>query len=53
MPENESDVTIVTYNIYSCYTRCMGREMMEMDVRDSAKCRKSKLRDKMVIFGFD
>ena len=36
------DVTKVTYNMYSCYTRCMSREMMEMDGRDSAKCRKSK-----------
>ena len=26
--------------------------MMEMDARDSAKCRKSKLRDKMGIIGF-
>ena len=45
----KSDVTKVTYNMYSCYTRCMGREMMEMDGRDSGKCRKAKLRDKMVI----
>ena len=27
--------------------------MMEMDGQDSAKCRKSKLRDKMGIIGFD
>ena len=39
------DVMKVTYNIYSCYICCMSREMMEMDGRDSAKCRKSKLRD--------
>ena len=43
------DVTKVTYNMYTCYTCCMSREMMEMDGRDSAKCRKSKLRDIMVI----
>ena len=36
------DVTKVTYNMYTCYTCCMSREMMEMDGRDSAKCRKSK-----------
>ena len=36
------DVTKVTYNMYSCVISCMGREMMEMDGRDSAKCRKSK-----------
>ena len=46
------DATKVTYNTYSCATRCMGREIMEMDGRDSAKCRKSKLRDKMVILEF-
>ena len=45
------DVTKVTYNMYSCYTCCMNREMMKMDGRDSAKYRKSKLRDKMLIFG--
>ena len=39
------DVTKVTYNMYSCYTCFMGREMMEMDGRDSAKCQKSKRRD--------
>ena len=31
--------------MYTCYTCCMGREMMEMNGRDSAKCRKSKLMD--------
>ena len=36
------DVTKVTYNMYSCYTCCMDREMMEMDGRDSVNCRKSK-----------
>ena len=45
------DVTKVTYNTYSCDTCCMSREMMEMDGRDSATCRKSKLRDIDVIFG--
>ena len=39
------DVTKVTYNMYSCYTYCMSREMMEMDGRDGAKCQKSKLGD--------
>ena len=39
------DVTKVTYNMYSCDTSCMSKEMMEMDRRDSAKCQKSKLRD--------
>ena len=39
------DVTKVTYNMYTCYTCCMDREMMEMDGRDSAKCRKPKLGD--------
>ena len=39
------DVTKVTYNMYSCAISYMSREMMEMDGRDSAKCRKSKLGD--------
>ena len=39
------DVTKVTYNMYSCYTCCMSREMMEMNGRDGAKCQKSKLGD--------
>ena len=38
-------MTKVTYNTYSCDTYFMSREMMEMDGRDSAKCRKSKLGD--------
>ena len=38
-------MTKVTYNMYSCDASCMSREMMEMDNRDSAKCKKSKLRD--------
>ena len=47
------DVIKVTYNTYSCAISGMSREMMEMDSRDSVKCRKSKLRDKMVILEFD
>ena len=43
----------ITYNMYLCDISGMGREMMEMDGRDSAKCRKSKLRDKMGIIIFD
>ena len=35
-------VTKVTYNIYSCDTYCISREMMEMDDRESAMCKKSK-----------
>ena len=35
----------VTYNMYTCYTCCMSREMMEIEGRDSAKCRKSKSKD--------
>ena len=46
------DVTKVTHNTYSCDTCCMSREMMEMDGRDSAKCRKSKLRDMIGIIEF-
>ena len=41
----KSEVTKVTYNMYSCDISCMSREMMEMDGRDSVKCRKFKLRD--------
>ena len=36
------DVTKVTYNMYLGYLCCISREMMEMEGRDSAKCRKSK-----------
>ena len=28
----------VTYNMYSCDTYCMSREMMETDGRDCATC---------------
>ena len=42
----------VTYNMYSCATRCKGREIIEMDGQDSSKCRKSKLRDKIIILEF-
>ena len=43
------DATKVTYNTYSCAINGMSREIMNMDGRDSVKCRKSKLRDVMVI----
>ena len=33
-------MTKVTYYMYSCDTCCMSRERMEMDGRDSAKCKK-------------
>ena len=46
------DVTKVTYNMYSCVISYMSREMMEMDGRDSAKCRKSKFGDIDGIIGF-
>ena len=45
----KSDVTKVTYNMYTCYKCCMSREMMEMDGRDSAKWQKSRIRDKIGI----
>ena len=45
------DVKKVTYNMYTCYTCCMSREMMEMDGRDSVKRRKSRRRDIDDIFG--
>ena len=31
--------------MYTCYTCCMNKEMMEMEGWDSAKCQKSKLGD--------
>ena len=43
------DMTKVTYNMYSCDTSYMSREVIEMDGRDSVKCRKSKFKDIMVI----
>ena len=46
------EVTKVTYNMYSCDTCCMCREMIKMDGRDSAKCQKSKLRDMIGIIEF-
>ena len=46
------DVRKFTYNMYSCDTSCMSREMMEMDGRDSAKCQKSKLGDIDAIIEF-
>ena len=39
------DVTKVTYNMYSCDTCCMSIEMIEMDGRDSVKCKKSQVMD--------
>ena len=47
------DVTKVTYNMYSCDTCCMSREMMEMEGRGSAKCQKSKSEDMINIIEFD
>ena len=47
------EVTKVTYNMYSCDTCCMSREMMEMDGRGSAKCQKSKSKDMIGIIEFD
>ena len=32
------DVTKVTYNIYTCDTCCMNREMIEIDGRESVMC---------------
>ena len=40
--ETTCDVTKVTYNMYSCDTCCMSREMMGSDDLDSAKWQKSK-----------
>ena len=42
-------VTKVIYNMYSCDTYCMSREMMEIDGLDSAKWQKSRERDAFVI----
>ena len=39
--KTKSDVTKVIYNMYSCYTSCMSRVMIEMDSRDCAKCQNS------------
>ena len=47
------DVMKVTYNMYSYYLYCMSREMMEMEGRDSVKCRKSKSKDMIGIIEFD
>ena len=38
-------MTKVTYNMQSCDTYFMSREMMEMDGRDDAKCQKANRRD--------
>ena len=45
------DVTKFTYNMYSCYTSCMSREMMETDGRDSAKCQNSGKKGHRCHFG--
>ena len=45
------EVTKVTYNMYSCDTRCMSREMMETDGRDSAKCQDSGKKGHICHFG--
>ena len=47
--ETTCDMTKVTYNMYSCDTCCMSREMMKMDGRGSAECQKSKNEDMIVI----
>ena len=49
----KSDVTKITYNMYSCDMSCMSREMMEMDDRGSVKCQKSKSEDMIGIIEFD
>ena len=43
------DVTKVTYNMYSCDTCYMTREIIEMDGLDSAKWQKSRGNDINVI----
>ena len=48
--KTKCEVTKVTYNMYSCDTCYMSREMMKMDGRESAKCQKSKLGDIYDIF---
>ena len=47
------DVKKITYNMYSCDTCFMSREMMEMDGRDSVKCQKSKRKDMISIIEID
>ena len=46
------DVTKVTYNMYTCYTCCISREMIEMDGRDRAMCQIVTKRDKIDILEF-
>ena len=50
--KTKCDVKKVTYNMYSCDTCCMSREMMEIEGRDSVKCQKSKSRDMIGIIKF-
>ena len=45
------DVTKVTYNTYSCAMSGMSREMMTMDVRDSAECQNWEKKDVIGING--
>ena len=45
-------MTKVTYNMYSCDTCCMSREMMRMDDLDNAKWQKSRGKDIDVIYNF-
>ena len=47
------EVMKVTYNMYSCDTCGISREIIEMEGRDSAKCRKSKRKDMIGIIEFD
>ena len=49
--KTKCEVTKVTYNMYTCYTSCVSREVIDMDDLDNAKCRKSKLGDIDDIFG--
>ena len=47
--KTKSEVTKVTYNMYSCDTCYMSREMMEMDGLDGVKWQTSRGRDIDVI----
>ena len=46
------EVTKVTYNMYSCDTCCVSREMMGLDDVDSAKWQKSKALGQMSFWEF-
>ena len=43
------DVKKVTYNIYSCDTCCMSKEMMEIDGRESVMCQNPRERTWMAL----